>query len=105
MQARGATEYHKVQQGVTTEAVSTVYRNARHFTTSVKTVNNDIITRCVQRQRLTMNIGRHTTHHVVTGRHNWNGCMHRIYVCKGARQLTDARQLALQYFFAQMIEL
>src|SRR5690554_5062616 len=52
-----------------------------------------------------MNVGRYTTHHVMTGRHHRNGGVSRIDMCEDLGQLTDAGQTLVQYLFAEMVEL
>src|SRR5690606_24663128 len=106
IQAGGATEYHQVEQRVAAEAVGTVYRYARHFTHGEQAINDFRVAfmTAAQAQRLAVNVGRDTTHHVVTGRHYRNRLLDRVGMTEGLGQLTDTRQARVQYFFAQVVE-
>src|SRR5690606_16347808 len=91
IQAGGATEYHQVEQRVTAEAVGTVYRYARHFTHGEQAINDFRVAfmTAAQAQRLAVNVGRDTTHHVMTGRHYRNRLLDRVGMTEGLGQLTD----------------
>src|SRR5690606_18797849 len=91
VQASRTTEYHQVKQRVAAQAVGTVYRHASHFTDSKQTFDDLIVAIGVLGDRLTMDVGSHTTHHVVAGRNDRNRCNHRVDMSKGLGQLTDTR--------------
>ena len=107
VQTRRTPEYHQIQQRVTAETVRTVYRYTGYFTDREETVNKLVFTFMAARQLdgLTMNVGGDTTHHVVTGWYYRDRLFHRIGLCEGNGQFTDARQAAVQHFFTQVIQL
>ena len=105
LQTHRTTEYHQIQQRVTAQTVCTVNRNTRNLTSSVQAFNDHVIAIFILSQRLTTNIGRYATHHVVTGWNNRNRLFNRVSVSKSTRQLQDTWQLGIQGFFTQMIQL
>ena len=64
-----------------------------------------IIASAVDGNRLSMNIGRDATHHVMAGGHDGNRLFDGINVRKGAAQFTDAGQTGFKYLLAEMIQL
>ena len=80
-------------------------RNAGHLTTGIQTGHDLIITIGILRDRLTMNIGGYTAHHIVTRRNDRNRLLHWIGMRKSSGQLANTWQTAFKHFFAQVIEL
>ena len=105
MLARGTTKNDEIKKAVSAQTISAMYGNASDFTDRKKPRDNFILTIVCLGESLAMNIGRNTTHHVVTGGHNGNRLLHRIHVSKGSGQLKNARQFCIQHFFTEMIEL
>ena len=62
-----------------------MHRNTGRFTTGVKAIDYLLVTLIIQSERLTINLGRYTTHHVVTGRNNRNRLDYWVGMGKGSR--------------------
>src|SRR5690606_10229653 len=105
VQASGATEYHQVEQRVTAQTVGTVYRYTGHFANGEQAFDDLVVAFGILGDRLTMDVGGNTTHHVVTGRHYRHRGSDRVDMGEGLGQLTDTRQAAVQHFLAQVIQL
>src|SRR5690606_23510109 len=56
-------------------------------------------------QRLAVNVGRNTAHHVMAGRYNRYRLDDRIGVREGFRQLADTGQARVQHFLAEVLKL
>ena len=82
-----------------------MYGYAGHFAHSEQTVDDLVAAVGVLSDGLTMNVGGDTTHHVMAGRYDRHRCDDRIDMSEGLRQLTDARQAAVQHFLTQVIQL
>ena len=80
-------------------------RHTGRLTAGIETLDHSIIAVFIDSQRLTINISRDTTHHVVTGWNNRDRFFHRISMGKGSRQLQNTGQLGIQGFFPKMIKL
>src|SRR5690606_4484215 len=105
VQTGGTTEHHQVEQRVAAQTVGTVYGHARHFAHGEQAFDDLVVAAGVLGDGLAMNVGGDTTHHVVTGRDDRDRRDDRVDVRKGLRQFADARQAAVQYFLAQVIQL
>src|SRR5690554_6435614 len=105
VQASCTTEDHQVQQGVTTQTVSAVYRYTSCFTTGKQAGNRLVVAVFILGQGLATYVGGNTAHHVVTGRNDRDRLFDRINVRKGTGQLTDTRQTQVQGLFTQVIQL
>ena len=84
-----------------------MYRYAGYLAHREETVNKLVFALMAtgQLDRLTVNIGGNTAHHVVTGGNNRNRLFHRVGLGKGNSQFTDAWQAAVQHFLTQVIQL
>src|SRR5690606_9687471 len=103
--AGGTTEHHQVKQRVATQTVGTVYGHARHFTYGEQPFDNLVVAIGVLGNRLTMDVGGDTTHHVVASRNNRNRSDNRVNMGERLGQFTDAGQTTVQHFFTEVIKL
>src|SRR5690606_35570687 len=82
IQTGSTTEHHQIQQRVTAQTVGTVYRYAGNLAYREQSGDDFVIAIGILGQRLTMNIGRDTTHHVVARRHHRNRFLDRVSMGK-----------------------
>src|SRR5690606_23496519 len=88
VQTGRTAEDHQIQQRVTTQTVGAVYRYASHLAYCEQTVDDAVVTVQVLGNGLTMDIGSHATHHVVTGRDHRHRSGDRVNVGEGLGQFT-----------------
>src|SRR5690606_26318487 len=105
VQTGRTAEDHQIQQRVTTQTVGAVYRYASHLAYCEQTVDDAVVTVQVLGNGLTMDIGSHATHHVVTGRDHRHRSGDRVNEGEGPGQFTDTRQNAVQHFHPQVVQL
>src|SRR5690606_6196222 len=104
-QTRSATEYNEVEQRVAAETVGAVHRYAGDFAAGIQARNDDVVAVGIDGQRLAVNVGRNTAHHVMAGRYNRYRLDDRIGVREGFRQLADTGQARVQHFLAEVLKL
>ena len=79
-----------------------MHRHTGNFTHGIQTIHDGIITVGINSNSLAMHVSWNTTHHIVTGWNNRDRFFHWVNMSKSLRQLTNARQAAVQHFFTQM---
>ena len=99
-----AAKHHQIQQGITTQTIRPMNRNAGHFTHGKQSLNHLVITLLVLGDCLSVYIGRNSPHHVMTGRDDWNRFLDRVHMRKGTGQFKDSRKFGVQCFFTQMVQ-
>src|SRR5690554_1130147 len=80
-------------------------RDASHLATGEQTIDDTVIALGILHDRLAMDVGRNTAHHVMAGRHYWNGGIGRIDMRKDLGQLADAGQALVEYLFTEVVKL
>ena len=105
VQTRRPAEHDKIEQRVAAEPIRAVHRHARDLPGGVEARDTDVVAVAALRLRHAMHVGDDAAHHVVAGRHDGDGLLHRVDVREGLGQFANARQPRVQHFLAQVIQL
>src|SRR5690606_31952848 len=85
VQTSGTAEHHQVEQRVATQAVGAMNRYASHFANREQAFDDLVVAIGILSDRLSMNIGGDTTHHVMAGRNDRNRSGNRVDMSEGLR--------------------